>query len=240
MLLYYYFYTEHKQLLHWTQKHKLQLLLQQQQQHHHHHRAQTLDRILIWIWLAWILNVCNLLPFYLLCVRTTLTLVLYLLLLVVLQQWMDKVQNVFVAISMWLVAATPLMFVMWMWTSWCLATMLFCSAVVFVKRKENPSVKSSIHCWLFGVAQWNGKILIGRYMSRHVTLFSTLCQMLTVDTTWCDFCDKVAMTFSRWRLENVGNKRLVEWIPSLWVWCFLIDRLIPWRNGMCQGRRLME
>lgn len=28
--------------------------------------------------------------------------------------------------------------------------------------------------------------------------------------------------------------------PLLWVWCFLIDRLIPWRNRMCQGRRLME
>lgn len=28
--------------------------------------------------------------------------------------------------------------------------------------------------------------------------------------------------------------------PLLRVWCFLIDRLIPWRNRMCQGRRLME
>lgn len=28
--------------------------------------------------------------------------------------------------------------------------------------------------------------------------------------------------------------------PLLWVWCFLIDRLIPWRNRMCQGRKLME
>lgn len=24
------------------------------------------------------------------------------------------------------------------------------------------------------------------------------------------------------------------------VWCIVIDRLIPWRNRMCQGRRLME
>lgn len=28
--------------------------------------------------------------------------------------------------------------------------------------------------------------------------------------------------------------------PLLQVWCFLIDRLIPWRNWMCHGRRLME
>lgn len=34
--------------------------------------------------------------------------------------------------------------------------------------------------------------------------------------------------------------RLNGFHPSLQVWCFLIDRLIPWRNRMCQGRRLME
>ena len=76
----------------------------------------------------------------------------------------------------------------------------------------------------------------------HYFQHSSICQMPTVDTTACDFCDKVAMTFSRWQLKNVGNKRLVKWIPSFagGVRRFLIDGLIPRRDRMCQGRRLME
>lgn len=75
----------------------------------------------------------------------------------------------------------------------------------------------------------------------HYFQHSSICQTLTADTTAPEFSDKVAMTFSRWWLKNVGNKRLVKWIPSVAAgWCLLIDGLIPWRNRMCRGRRLME
>lgn len=49
----------------------------------------------------------------------------------------------------------------------------------------------------------------------HYFEHSSICQTPTADTTAPDFSDKVAMTFSRWRLKNVGNKRLVKWIPSV-------------------------
>lgn len=60
----------------------------------------------------------------------------------------------------------------------------------------------------------------------HYSQHSSICQMTTVDITACDFCDKVAMTFSRWRLKNVGNKRLVKWIPS-----FAADLMLSYRQA---------
>ena len=60
--------------------------------------------------------------------------------------------------------------------------------------------------------------------------FPTVPVLSDAHKSACDFCDKVAMTFSRWRLEKCAKqKSQAKWILAVAVWidAVLSGRLIP-------------
>lgn len=71
------------------------------------------------------------------------------------------------------------------------------------------------------------------------TLLSVKCQLSTIQSV--SFVIRLPWHFpdGDWKMsETKGWLNGFHPLPCLW--CFLINRLIPRRNRMCQGRRLME
>lgn len=108
---------------------------------------------------------------------------------------------------------------------------------------HEPSDSISTHSLLWQNEQ-NGSSLIGAptvqtdmsYYFQHSFVRSQLLTLhhaaLAIRLPW-HFPDD-----SREILETKGS--LNGFYPLQQVWCFLIDRLIPWRNWMHQGKRLMK